>query len=65
MILATTNWSNALSAINKINDTPKQMIILPNGQAVYLSSMDTINTTTHFVHLAIDANPIILAVDSG
>lgn len=60
----TTNWSNALSAINKINDTPKQMIMLPNGQAVYLSSMDTINTTTHFVHLAIDANPITLAVDS-
>lgn len=52
-----SNWTNALAPANKLNDSPKQIIILPDGKAAYLSSIDTINSTTHFVHLAIFNTP--------
>jgi hypothetical protein len=49
-----TNYTNTLTLTNKINDSPRQTIALSLGKGACLSSIDTINTTTHFIHLAID-----------
>ena len=54
-VIGNNDWVSAL--IRKINDSPKQMIILPGNKSALLSSIDTINTSTHFVHLAILNDP--------
>jgi hypothetical protein len=52
------NYTNANNAIlSKLNESPKQMIVLPGNKGAYLSSIDSINSSLLSVHLALFDSP--------